>query len=142
MKIANVIHRNYLKSTNSFMGIDYPVKDFIFLRILDLNSHIQRVQKRVLNSNTLSERSLCTSESLHIQIKQPNINNEHDHKHGFLTLKKSKGRNLWYLRSKETWMQQWVSDQQVGQSTADCSHRMRSSLTALPTMQSKKMSIT
>lgn len=84
------------------MGIDYPVKDFIFLRILDLNSHIKRVQKRVLNSNTLSERSLCTSESLHIQMEQSNINNEHDNKNGFLTQKKSKGRNLWYLRSKET----------------------------------------
>lgn len=38
-------------------------------------------------------------------------------------------------------MQQRVSDQQVGQGTADCSHRTRSSLTTLPTKQTKKTSI-
>ena len=71
-----------------------------------------------------------------------NINNQYDHKHGFLTQNKCKGRNLWHLRSKETRMQQWVSDQQVGQSTADCSHWIRSSLTTLPTKESETTSIT
>lgn len=55
VKRPNVIHTNYLKPTNTFMDMDYPVKDFIFLRTLDLNSHMKRVQKRILNWNTLSE---------------------------------------------------------------------------------------
>lgn len=60
-------------------------------------------------------------------MEQSNVNNWCDNKNRFLTQRRDKDRNLWYLRSKETPMQQWVSKQQVGQNTADCSPGMHSS---------------
>lgn len=58
VKRANVIHRNYVKHTNSVMNTDHPAnlkKKKALNLTLNLNSHIKRIQKRILNSGTLSE---------------------------------------------------------------------------------------